>query len=71
MDLALSREFNRQGQGNRAIPTNMYTLYDPDLMQCIFRANKMADAWITNVDTGVSTDVSCVYPHVGPSGIHI
>ena len=29
----------------------------------------MADARITNVDTGVSTDVSCVYPHVGPSGI--
>ena len=40
-------------------------------MQCIFRANKMADARITNVDTGVSTDVSCVYPHVEPSGIHI
>ena len=40
-------------------------------MQCIFRANKMADARITNVDTGDSTDVSCVYPHVGPSGIHI
>ena len=31
----------------------------------------MADARITNVDTGVSTDVSCVYSHVGPSGIHI
>ena len=40
-------------------------------MQCIFRANKMADARITNVDTGDPTDVSCVYPHVGPSGIHI
>ena len=40
-------------------------------MQCIFRANKMADARITNVDTGGSTDVSCVYPHVGPSEIHI
>ena len=40
-------------------------------MQRIFRANKMADARITNVDTGVPTDVSCVYPHVGPSGIHI
>ena len=40
-------------------------------MQCIFRANKMADARITNVDTGVSTDVSRVYPHIGPSGIHI
>ena len=26
-------------------------------MQCIFRANKMADARITNVDTGDSTDV--------------
>ena len=25
-------------------------------MQCIFRANKMADARITNVDTGDSTD---------------
>ena len=31
----------------------------------------MAYAKITNVDTGVSTDVRCVYPHVGPSGIHI
>ena len=31
----------------------------------------MADARITNVDTEDSTDVSCVYPHVGPSGIHI
>ena len=40
-------------------------------MQCIFRANKMADARITNVDTGDSTDVSCVYRHVGPSEIHI
>ena len=27
----------------------------------------MADARITNVDTGDSTDVSCVYPHVGPN----
>ena len=40
-------------------------------MQCIFRANKMADARITTVDTGDSTDVSGVYPHVGPSGMHI
>ena len=40
-------------------------------MLCIFRANKMADARITNVDTGDSTDVSCVYPRVGPSEIHI
>ena len=31
----------------------------------------MADARITNVDTGDSTDVSCIYPQVGPSGIHI
>ena len=31
----------------------------------------MEDARIANVDTGDSTDVSCVYPHVGPSGIHI
>ena len=31
----------------------------------------MADARMTNVDTGDSTDVSCVYPQVGPSGIHI
>ena len=31
----------------------------------------MAEVRITNVDTGNSTDVSCVYPHVGPSGIHI
>ena len=36
----------------------------------------MADARITNVDTGDSTDVSCVYcllfiDIVGPSGIHI
>ena len=31
----------------------------------------MADARITNVDTGDSNDVNCVYPHVGPSGIHI
>ena len=31
----------------------------------------MADARITNVDTGDSTDVSFVYPHVRPSGIHI
>ena len=40
-------------------------------MQCIFRANKMADARITNVDTGDCTDVSCVYLHIGPCGIHI
>ena len=40
-------------------------------MQSIFRANKMADARITNVDTGDSTDVSCVYSHVGHSGIHV
>ena len=31
----------------------------------------MADARITNIDTGDSTDVSCIYPHVEPSGIHI
>ena len=31
----------------------------------------MADVRITNVDTEDPTDVSCVYPHVGPSGIHI
>ena len=31
----------------------------------------MADARITNVETGDSSDVSCVYSHVGPSGIHI
>ena len=31
----------------------------------------MADARITNVDTGDSTDVSCIYPYAGPSGIHI
>ena len=31
----------------------------------------MADAMITNVDPGDSTDVCCVYPHVGPSGVHI
>ena len=31
----------------------------------------MAYARITNVDTGDFTDVSCVYPHVGSSGIHI
>ena len=31
----------------------------------------MADARITNVDTGDPTDVSCLYPQVGPSGIHI
>ena len=31
----------------------------------------MPDARITNVDTGDSTDVSCVYSHVWPSGIHI
>ena len=31
----------------------------------------MADARITNFDTGDPTDVSCVYPHVGLSGIHI
>ena len=30
----------------------------------------MADARITNVDTRDSTDVSCVFSHVGPSGIH-
>ena len=34
-------------------------------MQCIFRANKIADARLTNVDTGDSIDVSCVYSHVG------
>ena len=28
----------------------------------------MADARITNVDNGDSTDISCVYPYVGPSG---
>ena len=37
-------------------------------MQCIFRASYTT---ITNVDTGDPTDVSCVYPHVGPIGIHI
>ena len=26
---------------------------------------------VTNVDTGDSTDVSCFYSHVGPSGIHV
>ena len=31
----------------------------------------MADARITNVDTGDSTDVSCVYPRIGPNGIQI
>ena len=31
----------------------------------------MADTRITNVDTGDYTGVSCVYPHVGPSGIYI
>ena len=31
----------------------------------------MADARITNVDTGDSIDVSCVYSHVGPSRIHV
>ena len=31
----------------------------------------MADARLNNLDTGDSTDVSCVYPHVGPSGVHI
>ena len=31
----------------------------------------MADARLTNVDTGDSSGVSCVYPHIGPSGIHI
>ena len=31
----------------------------------------MAESKITNVDTGDSTVVSCVYPHVGPSRIHI
>ena len=31
----------------------------------------MADARLTNVDTGDSTDVSCVYSRVGPSGIHV
>ena len=31
----------------------------------------MADTRITNVDTGDSTDVSCVYLHVGQSGMHI
>ena len=40
-------------------------------MQCIVRANKMAEARITNVDTGDSNDVSCVYSHVGPSEIHV
>ena len=36
----------------------------PDLMQCIFRANKMADARITNVDTRESTDVSCQVEYI-------
>ena len=40
-------------------------------MQCIFRANKMADRRITTVDTGDITDVSCVYSKVGPSGTHV
>ena len=31
----------------------------------------MAYGRITEVDTGDSTDVSCVCPHVGPSGKHI
>ena len=31
----------------------------------------MADARINHVDTGDFTDVSCVYPHVGPRMIHI
>ena len=31
----------------------------------------MADARITNVETGDSVDVSCVYYHVEPSGIHV
>ena len=31
----------------------------------------MADSRITNVDIGDSTDVSCVYSHVGPCGIHV
>ena len=30
----------------------------------------MADVGITNVDTSDSTDVSCIYSHVEPSGIH-
>ena len=51
--------------------THIYTLWDPDLMHCIFRVNKMADATITNVDTGESTDISCVYFNLGSSGIHV
>ena len=31
----------------------------------------MAEGRITNVETGDSADVSCVYSHVGPSGIHL
>ena len=40
-------------------------------MQCIFRAHKMADSRIANVDARDSTDVSCVYSCVGPSGIYV
>ena len=40
-------------------------------MQCNFRANEMADARITHIDTEDSTDVICLYSHVGPSGIHV
>ena len=31
----------------------------------------MEDTRITNVDSGDSTDVSCIYSHVGPSGIYV
>ena len=40
-------------------------------MQRIFRANKMAEAIITNADTGDSTDVSRVYSRVGHKGMHV
>ena len=41
------------------------------LCKVFFEQTKWQTQRITNVDTGDSTDVSCIYPHVGPIGIHI
>ena len=36
-----------------------------------FEQNKMAEGGIRNATTGDSVGVSCVYPHKGPSWIHV
>ena len=36
-----------------------------------FEQNKMAEGGIRNTTPGDSVGVSCVYPHKGPSWIHV